>query len=98
MGSPKQELLADDTKKESARQQFTNLINQLSELNNETLWDQEWANQVHKTATALNSYLLASVSSFGECRKDTPYKPLRPVIDANGNFKWCCEHDPEHCV
>ncbi len=41
--------------------------------------------------------LTAANSSLGECRKVIPYAPLRPVIDSKGNFKWCCEHDPEHC-
>lgn len=40
---------------------------------------------------------LSAVMSSGECRKEVPYSPLRPVIDSDGNFKWCCNHNPEHC-
>ncbi len=41
--------------------------------------------------------LLATMASLGECRQDIPYSPLRPIIDEDGNFKWCCNHEPEHC-
>jgi hypothetical protein len=40
---------------------------------------------------------LSAVMSIGECRKDVPYSPLHPIIDSDGTFKWCCNHDPEHC-
>lgn len=38
-----------------------------------------------------------SATMLGECRVETPFKPLRPVIDEDGNFKWCCTHTPPHC-
>jgi hypothetical protein len=41
--------------------------------------------------------LLAMQAPFGECRRETPFAEIQPVIDANGNFKWCCTHNPEHC-
>lgn len=41
--------------------------------------------------------LLASASS-GECRQETPYGQLHPVIDEHGNFMWCCNHPKEHCA
>ena len=40
---------------------------------------------------------LTAVASSGECRREVPYSPLHPVIDSDGNFKWCCNHNPEHC-
>jgi hypothetical protein len=40
--------------------------------------------------------LVAAASGLGECREDTPYAPLYPLIE-NGTFKWCCTHDPSHC-
>ncbi len=49
-------------------------------------------------AQALHALLAASSSSLGECRVTTPYASLRPVIDAQGHFKWCCNHNPEHCA
>lgn len=48
-------------------------------------------------ARALQATLLALSTSLGECRLDTPYSPLHPVIDKDGTFRWCCNHDPEHC-
>lgn len=48
-------------------------------------------------ADAFRTTLLALSASLGECRLATPYSPLHPVIDADGNFHWCCNHDPEHC-
>jgi len=48
-------------------------------------------------ADALRATLLALGESLGECRMAVPFSPLHPVIDAQGNFKWCCNHDPEHC-
>lgn len=38
-----------------------------------------------------------AASGLGECRLDVPYSPLRPVIDEDGTFRWCCSHKPEHC-
>jgi hypothetical protein len=44
--------------------------------------------------------LLRTVATtLGECRRQTPYKPLFPVIDSEGRLKWCCSHSPEeHCA
>ena len=42
--------------------------------------------------------LAAMITGIGECRRDTPYSPLRPVIDHKGKLKWCCTHSPEHCA
>jgi hypothetical protein len=49
-----------------------------------------WARVLYTTLTAVSA-------SLGECRLEDPPSPLRPVIDADGNFKWCCNHYPEHC-
>jgi hypothetical protein len=40
----------------------------------------------------------ASGGGFGECRMDTPFTDLRPVIDTDGKLYWRCAHDPEHSV
>jgi hypothetical protein len=49
-------------------------------------------------ADALELALVALESSMGECRMQAPYSTLRPVIDSNGQFSWCCNHAPdEHC-
>ena len=39
-----------------------------------------------------------SGGGLGECRRNTPYSPLRPIIDHQGKFKWCCNHHPQHCA
>lgn len=49
-------------------------------------------------AGTLRSALQVLSASLGECRQETPYTPLRPVIDAEGQFLWCCNHEEEHCV
>jgi hypothetical protein len=48
-------------------------------------------------SAALKTALIAFSASLGECRRATPFSPLHPVIDASGDFHWCCNHDPEHC-
>lgn len=52
---------------------------------------------VNLFARALRATLLTLGTSLGECRLDTPYSPLHPVIGEDGTFRWCCNHDPEHC-
>lgn len=46
----------------------------------------------------LETVLLAADTLLGECRQATPFAPLQPTIDAHGDFRWCCTHDPEHCA
>jgi hypothetical protein len=48
-------------------------------------------------AEALRATLTAFSASLGECRQAVPYSVLHPVIDEEGNFKWCCNHPTEHC-
>ena len=47
---------------------------------------------------AVDTLLEVASSLIGECRRQTPYAALQPIITANGQFQWCCTHDPEHCV
>jgi hypothetical protein len=46
---------------------------------------------------ALRSALATLSGSLGECRQAVPYSAMHPVLGADGQFKWCCNHDPEHC-
>ena len=39
-----------------------------------------------------------SFVAMGECRRSVPYAPLRPIIDENNAFRWCCTHSEEHCA
>jgi hypothetical protein len=48
-------------------------------------------------ALRLNTMLLLMLSSIGECRMETPYSRLRPVIKSDGTRVWCCSHKQEHC-
>ena len=48
--------------------------------------------------SASHILMAALGTGLGECRKETPFAALRPVIDSNGTLKWCCSHDPEHCA
>jgi hypothetical protein len=54
----------------------------------------QWASSL---AGGLQVTLRAMEASLGECRKESPYSTLHPVIDENGNFSWCCNHETEHC-
>ncbi len=83
---------------DNRRDAIKTLLNSLANLNQETNLDQNWAERVFKSTSDLYSQLLLAATSFGECRKAVPYAPLKPVIDAYGNFKWCCDHTPEHCA
>ena len=47
-------------------------------------------------AQATRLALAAAVAGLGECRETTPYAPLYPLRE-NGEFKWCCTHQPPHC-
>jgi hypothetical protein len=49
-------------------------------------------------AKGLRAALTLARASAGECRRSLPYSPLRPVLDADSELRWCCSHDPEHCV
>ena len=59
------------------------------------------ADDTEMLALALHaSRLMLAMSEstlLGECRREKPFKPLRPIIDENGTFKWCCTHSPPHC-
>jgi hypothetical protein len=46
---------------------------------------------------AVRALLVALSASIGECQLSQPYSPLHPVIDADGSFRWCCNHSPQHC-
>ncbi len=48
-------------------------------------------------ALRLNTMLLMTLASLGECRMETPYSRLRPVIKSDGTQVWCCNHKQEHC-
>lgn len=54
--------------------------------------------EVQVLFATLSAALLAAVTSLGECRRQRPFSPLRPIIDVDGSLKWCCNHDPEHCA
>ena len=56
------------------------------------------AADIRPLAMGMRALMLMAGTGLGECRLETPYSPLRPVIDAHGAFKWCCNHNPEHCA
>ena len=56
------------------------------------------ADDLSVIARAAQLALVASSAGLGECRAETPYAPLYPLIDHDGAFKWCCTHDPNHCA
>jgi hypothetical protein len=47
---------------------------------------------------SLGAALQALTESIGECRQDVPYSTLRPIIGDDGQMRWCCNHESEHCA
>jgi hypothetical protein len=86
--------------REDALAMVQGVMNRLENAKAGGLKDHELVRHLFETGVMLmtSSYALLAMSSLGECRKQTPYAALKPVIDANGNFKWCCEHTTEHCA
>ena len=52
---------------------------------------------VDPLAVALRTTLLALSASLGECRQQTPFSPLHPVLGKDGQLRWCCNHAKQHC-
>jgi hypothetical protein len=80
------------------RKEVSEVLGRLHRLSEEQTWDQQWVQNVMQTVTALQAYVMAAATSFGECRQQTPYAPVKPVINPQGALLWCCEHNPEHCA
>jgi hypothetical protein len=78
--------------------QFGRLVERLDQLRLLERWDQESLRDTLRTAMALQAFLIANGATMGECRQEYPTAPLRPVIDEDGNLKWCCTHKNEHCA
>jgi hypothetical protein len=53
--------------------------------------------EMNALLNAVQLSLAASAASLGECRRQTPYSSLYPLIDSDGAFKWCCTHPEPHC-
>jgi hypothetical protein len=53
--------------------------------------------ELFAVAQAAKLALEAAAAGLGECRQATPYAALYPLIDGNGDFKWCCTHETTHC-
>ena len=77
--------------------QLQTLARRLNGLLDYPVIDSEWAGEMFQVTSALQTMVAVAALTMGECRQDTPYAPLKPVLDANGNFKWCCDHPTEHC-
>jgi hypothetical protein len=73
-------------------------IEELQKLANELhAQDGEELKAIRALSIGIANALTAFAMSLGECRRDVPYSPMRPVRSANGELIWCCNHDPEHC-
>jgi hypothetical protein len=81
-------------RRELLQQTLSNLQNQLSLSEADELSGAD----VQALWMSLATTILAATGGQGECRRVKPYSDLRPVIDHDGTFKWCCNHDPEHCA
>lgn len=81
--------------------QLKGLIRQITELHQaagvEGKFDIDTFHRLHTLSKSLTTFLAAQAATLGECRRETPYAPLQPVIEADGSFRWCCTHSTPHC-
>jgi hypothetical protein len=84
--------------RQQLRAQFDSLVEKLHQRRVAEQWDQDSLRDALRVAIALQVFLSANGATMGECRKEYPTAPLRPVIDEDGNLKWCCTHEKEHCA
>lgn len=84
--------------RDSVRGEVNEVLGRLHRLAQDQAWDQQWVQNVMRTVTALQAYVMAAAAAFGECRQQTPYAAIKPVINPQGVLIWCCEHHPEHCA
>jgi hypothetical protein len=89
-------MLNDARLREQHRTNVNSLIDELHELRAEPTWNQQHALHALKVTAAIQS--LFAASGLGECQMAVPYSPLQPVIDPNGELRWCCQHNPRHCA
>lgn len=88
----------DDHSPSDLQRQVADALSALDQLAITQTYDLFRASGGATLAKGLRAALNLSSASFGECRKATPYAPLRPVLDADGRLRWCCGHEPEHCA
>jgi hypothetical protein len=82
---------------EELRTQLDEAASKLEHIQSGSSFDVE-GDRMDAIVSALHATALAFSASMGECQAETPYAPVRPVIDPNGEFKWCCNHPSEHCT
>ena len=61
--------------------------------------DSKLAKAVHLLGESAVLFIAGAVvsNSIGECRRELPYSPMHPEMDDQGNWQWCCNHNPAHC-
>lgn len=91
------ESLPADSQRDELHLHLKKLVGDIHKLGEAPAWDQQWYADVFRHLAGLQAFLAASASSIGECRKAYPFAKLKPVLEANGTLRWCCEHDPSHC-
>jgi len=85
-------------KRETLQKQLEGLSEGVSLLLQAGQLEQVLPSSLGRAQSVFHQYLSTLGSAMGECRRETPYAALRPVIDSQGQFKWCCDHTPEHCA
>ena len=83
---------------EELRAQFKNAAASLQGPTFAELTSASQAAATQAFAAMLDASFSMLSASIGECRVQAPYASLRPVIDARGQFRWCCTHEVEHCA
>jgi hypothetical protein len=82
---------------ESLQEELSSAIWQVDHLSERGSGQADAAELMGAMVRAVKALLVAWSASIGECRRAQPYSPLHPVIDADGAFRWCCNHTPQHC-
>jgi hypothetical protein len=82
---------------EDLERQIDDAVRALDELASTQTYDLFRTSGGATLARGLRAALTLARASAGECRRSLPYSPLRPVLDADNQIRWCCGHEPEHC-
>jgi hypothetical protein len=72
-------------------------LGELHRLGEQLEQNQDALVRIGRARASIIAMVASAASGLGECRKDHPYASLRPIIDENGDFKWCCTHPSTHC-
>ena len=83
---------------EEARAKIEEAITSLGDVKREGVESADAQAILRASSTMLEGMYAVLSTTVGECRMAEPPAELYPVINASGDFQWCCTHPEEHCV